>query len=102
MTIYILNSGSIQELREADLINPRLICTDNKSYQYSEEGELSCAMGDGVGFAGRGRNRGRIPADRDANCSIVRMLEISRLACFLGVYPGRFLHLDPGNTIHLG
>lgn len=30
------------------------------------------------------------------------MLEISRLACFLGVYPGSLLPSNPGITIHLG
>lgn len=45
MTTYILNSSSIQETLEADLINLQLIYTDNESYQYSKEGELELCHG---------------------------------------------------------
>lgn len=45
MTTYILNSSSIQETLEADLINLQLICTDNESYQYSKEGEFELCHG---------------------------------------------------------
>lgn len=67
MTIYSLNSSSIQKIHEADLIHPRLICSDNENYQYSKEREFELHHRGWGGFAWKGRNGEGIPADRDAN-----------------------------------
>lgn len=67
MTIYSLNSSSIQKIHEADLIHPRLICSDNENYQYSKEREFELHHRGWGGFAWKGRHGEGIPADRDAN-----------------------------------